>query len=85
MRFWMALACALLGSTVPAAVTTAQSDFPARPITIIVPFPPGGTSDVVTRIVAQKLGENLNMNVVIDNRGGGGGVPAAIADQAVGA
>src|SRR5262245_36543294 len=57
----------------------AQSDYPSRPITLIVPFPPGGSSDTVTRIVAQKLGENLKANVVIDNRGGGGGVPAAIA------
>jgi len=61
---------------------TAQTDqFPSRPITIIVPFPPGGSSDVVTRLVAQKFGENLKTNVVIDNRGGGGGVPAAIATK----
>jgi tripartite-type tricarboxylate transporter receptor subunit TctC len=59
----------------------AQSDFPSRPMTIIVPFPPGGSSDVVTRLVAQKLGENLKANVVIDNRGGGGGAPAAIASK----
>ena len=44
-----------------------------------MPFPPGGSSDVVTRIVAQKLADNLKINVVIDNRGGGGGAPAAIA------
>jgi tripartite-type tricarboxylate transporter receptor subunit TctC len=53
--------------------------YPSRPITIVVPFPPGGSSDVVTRLVAQKLADNLQANVVIDNRGGGGGVPAAIA------
>ena len=58
----------------------AQADnFPSRPITIVVPFPPGGSSDVVTRLVAQRLGDNLKTNIVIDNRGGGGGVPAAIA------
>jgi tripartite-type tricarboxylate transporter receptor subunit TctC len=58
----------------------AQSEsFPSRPITIVVPFPPGGSSDVVTRLVAQKLADNLKTGVVIDNRGGGGGVPAAIA------
>jgi tripartite-type tricarboxylate transporter receptor subunit TctC len=64
------------------SVTTsafAQSDFPSRPITIVVPFPPGGSSDVITRLVAQKLGENLKTSIVIDNRGGGGGVPAALA------
>ncbi len=57
---------------------TAQADFPSRPITIVVPFPPGGSSDVVTRLVAQKLAENFKASVVIENRGGGGGVPAAI-------
>jgi tripartite-type tricarboxylate transporter receptor subunit TctC len=62
-----------------AAPAQAQSDFPSRPITIIVPFPPGGSSDVITRLVAQKLGENLKTTIVIDNRGGGGGVPAALA------
>ena len=44
-----------------------------------MPFPPGGSSDVITRLVAQKLGENLKASIVIDNRGGGGGVPAALA------
>jgi tripartite-type tricarboxylate transporter receptor subunit TctC len=64
--------------TAPAAL--AQTDnYPSRPITIIVPFPPGGSSDTVTRLVAAKLAENLKANVVIDNRGGGGGVPAAIS------
>ncbi len=79
MRAWIACVCVLL-ATAMAGPASAQSDsFPSRPITIIVPFPPGGSSDVVTRIVAQKLADNLKTNVVIDNRGGGGGVPAAIA------
>ena len=72
----------LLAFMAAAPSAIAQTDqFPSRPITIIVPFPPGGSSDVVTRLVAQKLGENLKTNVVIDNRGGGGGVPAAIATK----
>ena len=45
----------------------------------MVPFPPGGSSDVVTRLMAQKFADNLKANVVIQNSGGGGGVPAAIA------
>jgi tripartite-type tricarboxylate transporter receptor subunit TctC len=70
----------LLLSLIAAPAALAQTDgFPSRPITIIVPFPPGGSSDTVTRLVAAKLGENLKANVVIDNRGGGGGVPAAIS------
>jgi len=59
----------------------AQADYPNRPITILVPFPPGGSSDVMTRAVAQKVAENLKTNIVIDNRGGGGGVPAALATK----
>jgi tripartite-type tricarboxylate transporter receptor subunit TctC len=80
MRRTTALGCALLAWLATAPAASAQTDnYPSRPITIIVPFPPGGSSDVVTRLVAQKLGDNLKANVVIDNRGGGGGVPAAIA------
>ena len=78
MRVWIACIGIALAAVI-AVPASAQSDFPSRPITIIVPFPPGGSSDVVTRLVAQKLAENLKANVVIDNRGGGGGVPAAIA------
>ena len=79
-----ALAAALTVSLADVPSASAQSDsFPSRPITIIVPFPPGGSSDTITRLVAQKLGENLKTNIVIDNRGGGGGVPAAIAMKQV--
>ena len=71
---------AALALLAAAPVASAQTDgYPSRPITIIVPFPPGGSSDVVTRLVAQKLADNLKTSVVIDNRGGGGGVPAALA------
>ena len=74
-------ACLLALSLVLApAMAVAQTDsFPSRPITIVVPFPPGGSSDVVTRLVAQKFADNLKANVVIQNSGGGGGVPAALA------
>ncbi|MEA2983397.1 MAG: hypothetical protein QOF09_5220 [Alphaproteobacteria bacterium] len=78
MQKLIALGCTFLAMAT-AAPAQAQSDFPSRPITIIVPFPPGGSSDVITRLVAQKLGENLKTTIVIDNRGGGGGVPAALA------
>ena len=79
MRAIVAVGCALVAWTAALPAAFAQSDFPSRPITIIVPFPPGGSSDTVTRLVAQKLADNLKTNVVIDNRGGGGGVPAAVA------
>jgi tripartite-type tricarboxylate transporter receptor subunit TctC len=78
MRSWLTVALGVL-ALVATAPAQAQSDFPSRPITIVVPFPPGGSSDTVTRLVAAKLADNLKVGVVIDNRGGGGGVPAAIA------
>jgi tripartite-type tricarboxylate transporter receptor subunit TctC len=75
MRILLTLLSLVIG---PAAL--AQTDnYPSRPITIVVPFPPGGSSDTVTRLVAAKLAENLKAHVVIENRGGGGGVPAALA------
>jgi tripartite-type tricarboxylate transporter receptor subunit TctC len=54
------------------AVAQAQS-FPSRPIRLIIPFPPGGSNDVVGRAVAQYLGDRIGQPVVIDNRGGAGG------------
>ncbi len=51
----------------------AQSDYPNKPIRLIVPFPAGGSTDIVGRVVAQKLSERLGQQVVVDNRGGAGG------------
>jgi tripartite-type tricarboxylate transporter receptor subunit TctC len=57
--------------------------YPERPIRVIVPFAPGGTSDLLGRVVGAKLGEALGQTVVIDNRGGAGGsLGAALAAQA---
>jgi tripartite-type tricarboxylate transporter receptor subunit TctC len=51
----------------------AQGQWPTKPITYIVPFPAGGTTDVLGRLIGQKLGSALGQTIVIDNRGGAGG------------
>jgi tripartite-type tricarboxylate transporter receptor subunit TctC len=76
----LAAALAALLASVPAA--SAQSDnYPSRPITVLVPFPPGGSSDVVTRAVSAKVAVALKQPIVIENRPGGGGIVAAIATK----
>ncbi|MEA2873212.1 MAG: hypothetical protein QOH67_3188, partial [Hyphomicrobiales bacterium] len=59
----------LLTLTVPAA-----AEYPDRPVRLIIPFPPGGSNDVVGRLVANQLSEKLGHKVFVDNRGGAGGV-----------
>lgn len=74
----MATAGALL---LPA--TAHASGYPEKPITLIIPYPPGGATDIIGRIVGQKLGEALGQSVIIDNKGGAGGnIGAAAAARA---
>jgi len=56
------------------ASATAQSDYPNRPIRLIIPFPAGGSNDIVGRAIAQQMGDRLGKQVIIDNRTGAGGV-----------
>lgn len=65
----IAAACAALAST----AATAQTDYPNKPIRLIVPFGPGGTSDIMARMMQQPLGEALGRPVVIENKAGAGG------------
>src|SRR5215468_4939426 len=64
------LALAMLALMNPAAA----QDYPTRPVRLIIPFPPGGSNDVVGRLIATHLGERLGKQMVVDNRGGAGGV-----------
>jgi len=66
------LFCAAIGSA--SAQTSATGAYPLRAIRMIVPFPPGGPNDILGRVLAQRLSESLGQQVVVDNRGGAGGI-----------
>ena len=63
----------LLAAVVPATGAMAQAAYPAKPIRLIVPFPPGGGTDMIARTVAQKLTDQNRWTIVVDNRPGAGG------------
>jgi tripartite-type tricarboxylate transporter receptor subunit TctC len=70
---------ALLGAAALPLLTLraqAQADYPNRPVRIIVPFPPGQASDIITRLVADELSRRWPQRVVVENRAGGAGAPA---------
>jgi tripartite-type tricarboxylate transporter receptor subunit TctC len=71
--FALALSCAaVFGST----LSRAQDSYPSKPIRLVVPYPPGGASDVTARLLGQKMTESWGQQVVIDNRPGANGILA---------
>ena len=79
----LALAAAAMLAGLAASAAVAQDKWPSKPITYIVPFPAGGTTDVLARLIGQKLGTALGTTIVIDNKGGAGGsVGSEIAARA---
>ena len=73
-RTTIALGCAALSAFAALSTPFAQAagDYPNKPIKMVVPYPPGGPTDIVARVVAQKLSEHLGQSIIIDNRPGAG-------------
>lgn len=67
-----ALAAIVFLATIATASLGAAAEYPARPITLIVPYPPGGGNDVIARLVAGKMSTDLGEPIIIENRGGAG-------------
>jgi tripartite-type tricarboxylate transporter receptor subunit TctC len=75
MKLWIRVGwcvAAALGASIAAA-----QNYPVKPVRVVIPWPPGGANDIVGRIVAQKLGEQLGQQFIIDNRGGAAGTIGA--------
>src|SRR5688572_28599964 len=84
--FALAHAAALLAATLAvlaalaaflAAPPASAQTFPAKPVTLIVPYPPGGATDAISRIIQERMSQSLGQQLVVENVGGAGGMIAA--------
>src|SRR5215831_2545597 len=73
MRRWLAFV-AVVAASITTLLAAAAQTYPARTITLVVPYPPGGGVDAMARVVAEKLAGEPGQQVVVDNRAGGSGL-----------
>ncbi len=73
LRCKQVAAAALLCLSATATMTVQAAGYPERPVTLVVPFPPGGVADTIARPIAQALGDKLGQPILIENKGGAGG------------